>query len=89
MWASGDSCALGLSASIGPAEILVDWVYLLPSGPLEIPVDWVYLPQVEQWRLLWTGFICFLVGQWRFLWTGFICLKWNSGDSCGLGLSAS
>jgi len=41
---------------------------------VEIPVDWVYLPLVE---------------QRRFLWTVFICLKWTSGDSRGLDLSAS
>ena len=88
-WNSGDYCGLGLSASSGPAETLVDWVYLLPL--------------VDQWRFLWTGFFCLkwnsgdycglglsascsgaveipvdwvylpLVVQRRLLWTGFIC----------------
>jgi hypothetical protein len=49
--------------------------YASSSGTVEIRVEWVYLPQVHQRRPLWTGSNC--------------PLKWDSGYSCGIGLSVS
>jgi hypothetical protein len=61
------------------------------SGTVEIPVGWVYLPsQVGQWRFVWAGFICLQCTTGDPCELGFLCLlKWDSGDFCGLGISAS